>query len=93
MYWFRPGALALMGTVSVPLSTFPEELTQIDGTVSHAIERLIGLSSSTDGWYSRTTMEVVENEETTNWLAKGVYPFACATIDGEHFVGPVSDIR
>ena len=41
MFWYKPKALAALTNKPWDLSDFPEEKGQIDGTVMHAIERLI----------------------------------------------------
>ena len=95
-YWFRPRALATMATLPADESLFPAEHGQRDGTAAHAIERLVGLAVSTDGWRAEVTSRANEDELTTEWLAgpqPGIYPFACATIDGAAFGGPVPGIR
>ncbi len=82
-YWFRPRALMSLDGLGLRASDFDEEKGQTDGTLAHAIERLVGLLASTDGWLSSVTGEINTTEPPTDWLRSGYYPFACATRDGE----------
>lgn len=43
MFWFRPKALALLADNHVNTNAFEKENGQIDGTLAHAIERIIGI--------------------------------------------------
>ncbi|NEX17222.1 MAG: hypothetical protein C1943_11455 [Halochromatium sp.] len=82
MYWFRPTALTAIARLPLSSDAFPEEAGQTDGTLAHALERLIGLVASTDGWHAATTNAYVAAEPPTEWIERAVYPFACATVAG-----------
>ena len=92
MYWFRPNALASIARLPINSDSFPEEAGQTDGTLAHAMERLVGLAASTDGWHAAVTGDVVDGEMPTEWLSQGIYPFACATSDGVPIEGEIHGI-
>ena len=52
MYWFRVAALAGLDSVVFPEDAFELEVGQLDGTLAHAIERLISLYASTRGYHT-----------------------------------------
>lgn len=49
MFWFRPAALGGMGTPALQ-DLFEPERGQVDGTIAHALERLIGLNALQKGF-------------------------------------------
>jgi lipopolysaccharide biosynthesis protein len=96
VYWFRPRALAPLAALGIQGNDFPPESGQRDGTIAHALERMVGLASSTDGWRTEVTKTAHATEPATAWmepLDQVVYPFACATLEGEPKQGPVAGIR
>ena len=50
MYWFKPQAIATVLELNLDENDFPEETGQIDGTLAHAMERLIGLAAHQGGY-------------------------------------------
>jgi lipopolysaccharide biosynthesis protein len=50
MFWCRPGALQPLLDLKILLSEFPPESGQLDGTLSHAIERLFFISCEIAGF-------------------------------------------
>jgi lipopolysaccharide biosynthesis protein len=51
MYWFRVEVLRpLLSDSLVSLDDFEMEAGQLDGTLAHAIERVIGCLASRQGW-------------------------------------------
>jgi lipopolysaccharide biosynthesis protein len=95
-YWFRPRALAPLMVLGLDPLEFAAEGGQRDGTVAHALERLVGLAASTDGWRVEPTASAFAGEPSTSWIERSDeahYPFACATEDGRAKEGPVAGIR
>lgn len=43
MFWVRRGALEPLMRLDLPLAVFPEEASQQDGTLQHALERVLGM--------------------------------------------------
>jgi len=43
MFWVRRGALEPLRRLDLPLAVFPEEASQQDGTLQHALERVLGM--------------------------------------------------
>lgn len=43
MFWVRRGALEPLRRLDLPLAAFPEEAGQQDGTLQHALERVLGM--------------------------------------------------
>jgi lipopolysaccharide biosynthesis protein len=96
VYWFRTRALTPLSALRIDENDFPRESGQRDGTIAHALERIVGLASSSDGWRTEITKTAHPAEPSTAWLAQAdqiVYPFACATCDGAPKPGPVDGIR
>lgn len=54
MFWFRPQALSQLLESDLAYSDFPEEPIGEDGTLAHAIERLIYYVAYYNGYYFRT---------------------------------------
>ena len=50
MYWFRTAALAGLDELALTEDGFELEVGQLDGTLAHAIERLVTLYASTGGY-------------------------------------------
>lgn len=53
MFWFRPEALQAILRLPVSFYDFPEEPIPPDGTLAHAIERLLGLCAVSSGFEVR----------------------------------------
>jgi len=54
MFWFRPKALALIVEKNIEIHHFEDEENQTDGTLAHALERLLGVISRRAGFETRT---------------------------------------
>lgn len=52
MFWFRPNALKPLFDYGWKFSDFPKEPIENDGTILHAIERLYGFVTQSQGYYS-----------------------------------------
>lgn len=50
MFWFRPQALKLLLALDLTTQDFPEEAGQIDGTLAHALERMINICAQHSGY-------------------------------------------
>ncbi len=50
MFWFKPAALKGLLDIGWGLNDFPTEAGQLDGTMAHAIERMVGLITNTNGY-------------------------------------------
>lgn len=50
MFWYRPKALENITSLTIPISDFPTEEGQIDGTIMHAIERVLCLCAKKMGY-------------------------------------------
>ncbi|TIX13430.1 MAG: hypothetical protein E5V41_21365, partial [Mesorhizobium sp.] len=46
MFWVRRGALEPLKQLGLSLASFPDEASQQDGTLQHALERVLGLISA-----------------------------------------------
>ncbi len=55
MFWTRPAAMAPLTNLRIPLEDYPDEPLPIDGTLLHAIERLIPFSAAHAGFRYATT--------------------------------------
>jgi glycosyltransferase involved in cell wall biosynthesis len=55
MFWARPKALAPLFSLGLQWSDYPEEPLAIDGTVLHAVERLLPFSAAHAGYRYATT--------------------------------------
>jgi lipopolysaccharide biosynthesis protein len=55
MFWFRPSALLPLLDLGLDWSDYPLEPTPIDGTILHAIERLIPFVAEGAGYHFATT--------------------------------------
>ncbi len=51
MFWFRPEALKILQSSTLSIKDFEEEEGQIDGTLAHAIERMLGLLPLESGYH------------------------------------------
>jgi lipopolysaccharide biosynthesis protein len=50
VYWFRPRALSPLAALEIEEDDAPSESGQADWTIAQALEPIVGLASSTDGW-------------------------------------------
>ena len=71
MFWFRPDAIQQILNHNWKYEDFPEEPLGIDGTISHAIERIYPYIAQQNGYYSAYVM----SEE-----------YAAADLTNSHFV-------
>jgi lipopolysaccharide biosynthesis protein len=55
LYWFRPRALSPLAALEIEEDDVPSESGQADWTIAHALEPIVGLASSTDGWRIEVT--------------------------------------
>jgi tetratricopeptide (TPR) repeat protein len=58
MFWYRPNALSALTTNNWRHFEFPEEAGQTDGTIIHAIERIIGLVAEHSGYRVSLVSEI-----------------------------------
>ena len=93
VYWFRPAAFTALASLALGPEDFSIEAGHVDGTLAHALERLVGLLASTDGWEVLSSGEVNYSESPTPWLESGIYPYAMATRFGEIWDQPVEGLR
>jgi len=50
MYWFRPHALQAVRALAIAPGDFPEEPCEADGTLAHALERVIPTAATMSGY-------------------------------------------
>ena len=64
MFWFRPSALEKMLTLTIASSEYPMEEGQIDGTIMHALERVITVCARVSGFQILDThaLEICQKE-------------------------------
>jgi lipopolysaccharide biosynthesis protein len=55
MFWARPKALAPLFSLRLQWNDYPEEPVAIDGTVLHALERLLPFTAAHAGYRYATT--------------------------------------
>ena len=60
MFWFKPSALSKLLSINVRVSDYPIEEGQIDGTIMHAIERILTICARVSG-YSSIDTEQLDN--------------------------------
>lgn len=70
MFWYRPNALSSLTKTSWRHFEFPEEAGQTDGTIIHAIERIIRLVAEHNGYRAAMVSEIClqkpATQQTTN---------------------------
>ena len=67
VFWFRPKAMKKILDKNWTFEDFPQEPLAVDGTISHAIERLYGFAAQAEGYYSAIGMsDVFARIEYTN---------------------------
>lgn len=59
MYWFRTAALRKMASYPWSMQDFEKETGKVDGTLPHALERLIAYAAFDSGYYARCVMNRV----------------------------------
>lgn len=74
MFWFHPDALAPLLLLELQTDDFDKEEGQVDGTLAHAVERLIGLSCIRAG--------MLLEDSNGGADAGRLYEFAAATVTG-----------
>ena len=67
VFWVRPKAMKKILDKNWTFEDFPQEPLAVDGTISHAIERLYGFAAQAEGYYSAIGMsDVFARIEYTN---------------------------
>lgn len=51
MFWARTAALQPLIDLNLPQTAFPPEVGQVDGTLAHAIERMLGVTCQSRGYH------------------------------------------
>lgn len=70
MFWFRPKALELLVSKNITTLNFDEEERQIDNTLAHVVERLIGIIVNKSGFETKSaffTKEVFRTAHKKNY--------------------------
>lgn len=70
MFWFRPKALELLAYKNITTHNFDEEERQIDNTLAHVVERLIGIIVNKSGFETKSaffTKEVFRAAQKQNY--------------------------
>lgn len=86
MFWFRPKAFEFLKSKNIKIQDFDEENGQIDGTLAHALERVLGLGVTYLGYDSSTVYfrqallkpqeernKLIESKETYLFVAHDLY--------------------
>jgi hypothetical protein len=50
MFWFRPKALQAIRALAISAEDFPEEPCRIDGSLAHALERVVPMAAALSGY-------------------------------------------
>lgn len=72
MFWVRPAALHLLLDAHLAVDDFETESGQLDGTLAHAIERVLGLSANAAGYRTESTQALLGLPQN----AAASYPYA-----------------
>lgn len=75
MFWFRPDAIAALLDLKLHQDNFENEQMQLDGTLAHAVERVLPLASSVAGYTTVDThlLEIIKELFGADWHHSPLY--------------------
>ena len=71
MYWFHPDALAPLMSLALTADQFEREQGQVDGTLAHVVERLMGLSCRKAGLILEDSKGHTDGSHTYDFAPRG----------------------